>query len=61
MECNGTLGTTIFADTSGYHRGKKLKNDKRLMLVSVLMPSFSAITLHLLLLIIKSNMLSCQC
>ena len=33
MECNGTLGTTIFADTSGYHRGKKLKNDKRLMLV----------------------------
>ncbi len=33
MECNGSLGTTIFADTSGYHRGKKLKNDKRIMLV----------------------------
>ncbi len=33
IECNGSLGTTIFADTSGYHRGKKLKNDKRIMLV----------------------------
>ena len=33
LECNGSLGTTIFADTSGYHRGKKLKNDKRIMLV----------------------------
>lgn len=33
LECNGSLGTTIFADTSGYHRGKKLKNNKRIMLV----------------------------
>ena len=33
IECNGNLGTTIFADTSGYHRGKKLENDKRIMLV----------------------------
>ena len=33
IECNGSLGTTIFADTSGYHRGKKLNNDKRIMLV----------------------------
>tara|TARA_B100001057_G_scaffold499668_1_gene611207 strand:- start:1872 stop:2885 length:1014 start_codon:yes stop_codon:yes gene_type:complete len=33
VECNGSLGTTIFADTSGYHRGKKLQNDKRIMLV----------------------------
>ena len=39
---------------------KQKTNVWRLML-SVLMPSFSAITLHLLLLIIKSNMLSCQC
>ena len=33
IECNGSLGTTIFADTSGYHRGKKLNDDKRIMLV----------------------------
>ncbi len=33
IECNGPLGTTIFADTSGYHRGKKLTDDKRIMLV----------------------------
>ena len=39
----------------------KLKTNVWRLMLSVLMPSFSAITLHLLLSIIKSNMLSCQC
>lgn len=32
-ECIGDFSTTIFADTSGYHKGKTLEKNKRLMLV----------------------------
>ncbi len=32
-ECFGDFGTTIFADTSGYHKGKSLENRNRIMLV----------------------------
>ncbi len=32
-ECFGNFGTTIFADTSGFHKGKSLENKKRIMLV----------------------------
>ena len=32
-ECFGEFGTTIFADTSGFHKGKTLKKNSRVMLV----------------------------
>jgi len=32
-ECFGNFGTTIFADTSGFHRGKALSKKNRIMLV----------------------------
>ena len=32
-ECYGKFGTTIFADTSGFHKGKSLESKNRIMLV----------------------------